>query len=454
MGPIQTLAELLGFLRRRLALITAVAFVVTVAAIAVALNTEHSYRAQAVIQVEDPSVSPEVTARAVPSNTARRLAAVEQRLMSRDNLLRLAREMDMFPGLTPQRRVTAMRRAISFEVVAAIRERAALGTDITSANRSRNLTVSVTEAFATNADISLVRVMTETGDPQGAAGLANTLARSIVAQNRSAATGDVESALDFYVTQQARIQDQIDTVSDEIVAFKSENFELLPEAMEDRREERAELREELLRTRREISALESEIAELSARGTLRATEQRRLNAAREEIEAARRTRDELAQQTAELDALTRRAPQVAFELEALEQREERLRDQAREIAERRLNAALGEELDGGQNFERFELLEAALPPDYPSSRSRKSMVMMGAIAGAVLGLLLAYAIEWLNPALRSASQMERELGMQPVMTLPRLELPGDRRRRAVGWAAGAALALLTGLALLTLRRNG
>ena len=206
--------------------------------------------------------------------------------------------------------------------------------------------------------------------------------------------------------------------------------------MEDRRDEQISIRDDLLRTNREIAALGSEIATLQGQSRLRATEQRRLNAAQDELAGAQREQDQLRQQSAELERLARAAPQVAFELEALERREFQLREQANEIAERRLNASLGEQLDDEQNFERFRLLEPALPADYPSSRSRASIVVMGLAAGLFLGLMLSYAMDWLNPALRSAAQVERELGMQPALVIPKIELPAERRRRSIGWAAG------------------
>jgi tyrosine-protein kinase Etk/Wzc len=453
MGPIQTLDELFSFLSRRAALVAAVAFIATIGAIFVALTTEHSYESQAVIQVEGPSVGSDVTSGTVPSSAARRLASVEQRLMSRDNLLDLAVHYDLFTGMTPQERVQGMRESIRFEVVAAIRERAALGTDVTSENRARTLTVSVTEAFATDAIVSLVRVMTEAGDPQVAADMANELAQAIVQENASAVAGNVREAVDFYARQEERLKQEIDSVAAEIVAFKAENFDLLPEAMEDRRVEQAIIREELLRATRDIAALESEIATLEERRTLRATEQRRLNAAQEELLTAQRELDQLRQQSEDLERLARAAPQVAFQLDSLERRESQLREQLTDIAERRLTAALGEQLDSDQNFERFEMLEAALPADYPSSRSRASMVVMGLAAGLFLGLMMSYAMEWLKPALRSAAQVERELGMQPVLVIPRLELPAEKRRRTIGWSAGAALVLLTGLALVAMRMS-
>ena len=63
--------------------------------------------------------------------------------------------------------------------------------------------------------------------------------------------GNVREAIDFFARQEERIRQEIETVAAEIVAFKSENFELLPDAMEDRRDEQISIREDLLRADRE-----------------------------------------------------------------------------------------------------------------------------------------------------------------------------------------------------------
>ena len=285
--------------------------------------------------------------------------------MSRDNLLALADKYDMLPRSDRTRACRWDARIDPFlKWSPQSAKRAALGTDVTSENRSRTLTVSVTEAFATDAIVSLVRVMTEAGDPQVAADLANELAGAIVQENASAVAGNVREAIGFFARQEDRIRQEIEAVAAEIVAFKSENFDLLPEAMEDRRDEQISIRDDLLRANREIAALENEIATLQGQSRLRATEQRRLNAAQDELAGAQREQDQLRQQSAELERLARAAPQIAFQLDALERREFQLREQANEIATASLNASWGEHtLDDDQNFERFDMLEPALPAD-------------------------------------------------------------------------------------------
>jgi ferric-dicitrate binding protein FerR (iron transport regulator) len=61
---------------------------------------------------------------------------------------------------------------------------------------------------------------------------------------------------------------------------------------------------------------------------------------------------------------------------------------------------------------------------------------------------LALALEFLNPAIRTADQLERQLGVQPVIVVPRLQSRRTRRRRRRGLVAlvlGMAALLWAGL---------
>jgi tyrosine-protein kinase Etk/Wzc len=60
---------------------------------------------------------------------------------------------------------------------------------------------------------------------------------------------------------------------------------------------------------------------------------------------------------------------------------------------------------------------------------------------------LALALELINPAIRTAAQLQRELGVQPVIIVPNLSDPRDRWRRWFWWlgvfgALGATAAAL------------
>ena len=77
----------------------------------------------------------------------------------------------------------------------------------------------------------------------------------------------------------------------------------------------------------------------------------------------------------------------------------------------------------------FEVLETALPPIYPVSGSRKKIAMVGGIASLMAGIGLAFVAEMMKPAIRTAAQMERVLGVRPVVVIP---VVASRRERRIG----------------------
>lgn len=128
-------------------------------------------------------------------------------------------------------------------------------------------------------------------------------------------------------------------------------------------------------------------------------------------------------------------------LGALQRGYAELQDQYSDVARRRAEARTGEQLEANNQSERFEVVESALIPDEPVGPNRKKLVVFGSAASIGMALGLAMALELLNPALRSTAQMERQLNMRPVVAIPYVAVPGERRRR---WLirlaiAGAAL---------------
>ncbi|MFD1807706.1 hypothetical protein ACFSHQ_04635 [Gemmobacter lanyuensis] len=53
--------------------------------------------------------------------------------------------------------------------------------------------------------------------------------------------------------------------------------------------------------------------------------------------------------------------------------------------------------------------------------------MAGALASLIAGLGLAFALDLMHPVLRSAAQMQRELDIRPVISIPDLGLVAPRK---------------------------
>ena len=421
MGPIQSLNELLAVLRVRAGLIALVSVIGILLALFVALRSDAVYQARAIIQVQSAMLSDGESAQ---GSAARGLQQIEQRIMSRDNLLAMANRFELFEGLTNQERADLMRASLTLNSVAAV----AMG-------------------FGSDGAVSSLMILARADSAGTAADLANYVADMIVVLSTEFRVDRVRESTAFFRAEENRLAATLTAVEDQIEAFKIENFDLLPGNVAGRALELQALEERLRVVRREMTGLEAEIAELEAEAT-RVTTQRRLLILREQLDTRRIEETELDAAVGELQPMLRRLPQIERELSALERREEQLRAQLRATSERRAQAELGARLETDQQSERYELLEAAIVPDYPISRSKRVVVMMGVVASVGLALGLALVQEFLNPVLRTPSQLERAIGLRPVLTVPAFDTPQQRRKTAVGWISGLALAALAAVAVI------
>lgn len=414
MGPIQSLTEVQSWLRRRLMLILVCGLVAAGLGVVLALNTDRVFQASAVIQVLNPVIDP---ADAEAANTVvRRVQAIEQRIMARDNLLELGDRHGLFDGLplSATERLILMRQSISIQAVAAAQA-----------------------GFSRDGSLSALIVNASGPTAETAAALANDLAADVVQENAAQRRDRAQSALRFFTAEESRLEALIVDLEAEIADYQAANESFMPGALSLRRDELGRLSDSRIEIQREIAQYRAELSTLDA-STGRAVTERRI---------AQLT-DLLNQKTQEAESLTSRIDEIRYhfvrgteverEVSSMSRRMAQLQSQLTNAAERRREAEIGARLEGDDQADRFVLLEAALPPDYPISRSRKIVVAAVALVGLVLGLALAYAAEWLNPVLRTAAMFERELQLRPVISLP-FQMPArERRRRRAIWALGLA----------------
>jgi uncharacterized protein involved in exopolysaccharide biosynthesis len=267
-------------------------------------------------------------------------------------------------------------------------------------------------------------------DPVKSAEVANDFVDTVIAENRERRMDLVRETLDFYSAEEARVSARIEAVEAVIADFKRANADSLPTSITPMREELRTLNETLLALDQQIIALETEASrqrqEVFARQIGQLTDQRALVA------------DRIAGNEAALAA----APRVERELGALTRDLTQLQDQLSAITTNRVEAEMASVLESRQQQERFEILETAIPPEFPVSASRKKLAIAGALASLVAGIGLALILEIMNPTIRSAAQLETELEITPVVTIPVVRLRHERRRRALKIAGTVVMIVL------------
>lgn len=486
MGPIQTLDELIGMLRRRFRLIGTIFGVLMAAVLYFAYIQPHTYESSAILQVDSPSISGDAASGG--ATTAQRLQLIQQRLMARDNVLEMIRTHGLFPELRqlPESdQVAALHAATRIESISAVQQ-----------------------GYVNDGRVASLIITVSLDDPEMAAAVANDLAARVVDQDLQSRVVQAEESLSFFEAEEKRIADEMTALESEMSDFKNKNDDALPDGLTFRRDELSriwenslDLDQKILELERELAALESDTAMRIGEGTPGANpveeelrqlevelaqarrvfapghpeiqrlqtrieavtsgsgEARLAAAARQrhmissQITALQAQKSLLDERRATIESAISRMPEVERNLNTFERRLRQLQDQHSVVNRRRSEAETTLKLQASQQTERFEVLEPALPPAHPSNSKRKKIAVFGFAASAGLAFGVAFLLEILNPVMRSASQMQRMLGLQPVVSIPEV-VPatrggGTRRRRPSGflsaWLAAMVLAALAGL---------
>ena len=392
MGPIQTLEDLIGLVRRRIWMILAVTVLGTLFAIWYAKTRPDVFETAAVLQVELPMVTDGGQAPALPVNVLQLLTSIEQRLTTRDNLLALIDRHNLFadtPSLSLEDKVDAMRASIRFQ--------------------------SVTGQSGT---LSALIISARGGKADEAAKIANDLAQSVLDLGAEGKRATADASFRFFKDQEARLWTQLTGLEAEIASYRDANRGSLPGVREARQDESAQLDATLRTLDQEIAGLRTEDMQIRALPTLRGTDRRRLDDIAQRISVLTAQRTPLAERKLALDATLGDTAEVERVLSAYDRQLRQLQDQYTVVSQRMAEAETALSLAANQQTERFSMLERAIIPAYPMGSGAKKIAIAGLIGSAGLALIMAFILDLLKPAIRTSAQMERELNLRPVVAIP------------------------------------
>ncbi|WP_109791160.1 GumC family protein [Oceaniglobus roseus] len=425
MGPIYTLDDVIDMVRRHLRLILGLVLLGCAVSVLYAQHTPHLYRSSETIQIERPKIANDLAASTVEGSSARRLQLIQQQIMSRGSLIGLIENYGLYrdlPALTLSEKVDLLRRSIRIDGVAAARE-----------------------GFADDGTISMLTVTAEMPSPELAQQIATEISNRTIAQSTSERLDQSQATLDFFRRREEGLKADLAALEDRIAAFRNDNKLAIEGSVEFNRTEVATLNQQLLDLARERIRVQRELDQVGAVQTRRATAEQKRAELNAELAALDAQRELLNARLEELTKTLDTSPEVERQLADFERDRETLQDQLNVAVARRSDAEIGLRLESRNNAEKLTVIEAAVMADYPFTRSRKVTVLMGALASLVAALGVAFLLELRNPVIRTAGQMRRETGLDPVVSIPVLKtkvwrpslrariaglLPGGRRRLA------------------------
>jgi polysaccharide chain length determinant protein (PEP-CTERM system associated) len=466
--------DILGILRRRWLVLLLPLCIGAPLAAGVAMLLPPVYSSTARLLVESQQIPDDLARSTIPQSANERIQLIQQRLLTRQNLLEIAEQYRVFagrPDMSSTDVVNEMRLSTTIQGTAA------------SARRRANTVV-------TGMDITF-----RARDPATASRVANEFVSRVLSQNVQDRTERATSTVAFFEQEVQRLNAEMNARAAEISRFKTENQAALPETLSARQGELAALRERsqarqaqrgtlleqrrnleqavaLGRTATQVSPEESELIRLRAtlvqqRATLAESHpsirqlMARIEALERSLSAPRSTEGTAAAGTvgiatqtmlqiesinqqielldgqeesarariAELEASISRTPGVEVALSSLERDYVTLQSQYRDAVLKRGQAQTGERLEASQQAERLEVIEQAVPAETPISPNRPLIMAAGVVGSLGIGGALTLLLELLNRAVRTSRDIERQLGIRPLIAIPRIQTAGERTRR-------------------------
>ncbi|MCB1334322.1 MAG: chain-length determining protein [Roseivivax sp.] len=411
MFQFQTFEEFLGVFKRRFWIMTLIIVVGCAISVYLALKQGKQYEATAVIQIEAPEVSETLAGAAVRTNdSAQRVKLIEQRMMSRDNLIRVIEKYQIFanePGKSVNEQVALFRGAITVEQI-----------------------LTTAQAWMPGGVPSGLIITVRNPDPVKARDVANELMYGVVEASRERSIEQAKGALELFTTEEERVAGEIDALEARIADFKQQNSPYLEDGVKLLQDELSDLRQTALE-------IDQQIVDVTTAGA-----RVRGEVAEQQVALLQEKRQVINARVAEIDRIFAGAPAVERDLNALERELQRKQDQYSVVTRRKAEAEMGQLLEERQQGSRFEVLETALLPEAPISRSRRQIAMMGGVASVMAAFGVALLLELLNPAIRTPAQMERALGISPVVSIPRVSVRRERVKRKLAIFGGLAALIL------------
>lgn len=141
------------------------------------------------------------------------------------------------------------------------------------------------------------------------------------------------------------------------------------------------------------------------------------------------------------------APTREAELAPLTRDYETLQETYRGLLAKKQESRIAANLERQQTGAHFKVLDPARLPESPIAPRRTLFYALGVLAGLGIGLLLAAAVEWADRRLRTVDDVSRALGLPVLAMIPRARTPATRVLRLAA-IVSAGLAICAGAAAL------
>ena len=503
-----SLSDYISIMRRRAKLLAGVFTLIFSVAVVIAVMLPPVYQSAGTIMVESQRIPTDLVKATVTGLADERIEVIKQRVMTRENLLRIAERYELFgevaASYTTSEMVDEMRSRIGIELVSATSQ---------SGWQQEKTTIAFKISF-------------EHRRPELAHRVVNELVTLFLDENVKVRTQRASETTKFLAQEADRLKAELDRVESQVAVYKQQHGNVLPDhlglrmGMAQRLEsELKDLEREYKATKEELSFLEvelsaaragvmiapgpttgtggnnpaqeleklrSELAVASSRyhanhpdvralvrkieqlerglagapspaspdvpssmaDLVTARVQAKIAAANVRLVSLDDQQKSLRGRLADLEAQILKAPQVERELLMLMRDHENAQKKYEEVRAKQMSAQMAENLEEESKAERFLLLEPPLMPDKPVKPNRKKVVALGFFLALAGSGGLALMLESLGGRVRGARALTAVVRQPPLVVIPYIVTREESlRRRSLLKVVSIASAVLVILVL-------
>lgn len=455
-----------------------------------AVRAPSTYSSTAQLLIEDPQII-DTDERQNSEDATKTLQVIEQRLLTRANLIDVANKLNVFPDgtdMSPDEKMAAMEAATTIWY---------------SAGRG---------------EATMMSVSFTSRDPRMSAAVVNEYTTLILSANSRTRVGRAEERLSFFRQEVERLQDELDRHNKRILEFKNKNANALPENLDYRQNQQSFLQERAAQLESDLTGLRSQRQEmirlfeqtggLGQGAAAQTPEQQQLAELQAELsntlgiysESSPKVRNlrnriaaiegtlaaqsgssedgegtgnpvldlNLLQIDGRMAAINDELQRINKEFETLQasvtataanaitlgtlEREQENIQMRYDLAVANLGQAqTTERIETSARGERIIVVEAGAVPSEPSGPNRMKL----AAAGIGLGIALAAAffalMEFLNRTIRRPAELKSRFQITPLAVIPYIETRHERlRRKSYGMAMILAVLIVIPLILWAL----
>jgi uncharacterized protein involved in exopolysaccharide biosynthesis len=371
-----------------------------------------TYLSEGKILVQSQQIPSELVRPTVTSAAQERIQVIQQRTMTRDNLIAIADRFQLYPDkrtlMSATELVELMKKNIKF---------APVETQLDFKQRSRAALENPTIIFS---------VGFESADAATATRVANELLTRILNEDLRDRTNRATDTTKFLSREVQRLQAENNAIDNKIAQLKISQGKLTGTGKSD-----------------QPSTLDQLKADLIQKSALYSDRHPQIQALKRQIEAVEKAAIPAAAPTTSPD------PIAAASIEALTAQQETLQKNLDAASSKLAAARLGENLEKDQQSEKLEIIEQPTVPQEPIKPNRSKVASLAIAIALAAGAGLAFIVEISDRAIRRSSDIFGIVDSKLIISIPYIvtasEVRRQKRRRIM--LVLCTLALVSGVAV-------